>query len=100
LFGIELLTFDFAGLQNIFGERFEDCFLLKAKAEAFHLPDEPTLPVTNRGQRLRNCSDILRVNAEKEGSNFRSLKLRDALECRRMPGTVEDCFFRPIQANG
>ena len=61
LFGIELLTFDFAGLQDVFGQRFEDGFLLKAKAEAFHLPDEPPLPVTNRGQRL--C-ELLHVPAK------------------------------------
>src|SRR5271170_7317778 len=29
-----------------------------------------------------------------------ALELRDAFECRRMPSPVEDCFFRPIQANG
>jgi hypothetical protein len=32
LFGIELLVFDFAGLQNIFGEGFKDGFLLEAEA--------------------------------------------------------------------
>ena len=52
LFGVELLAFDFAGLQNVFGQRFEDGFLLKTKAEAFHVPDEPALPVTDRGERL------------------------------------------------
>ena len=52
LFGVELLAFDLAALENIGGQSLQNGFLPKVEAERLHVSDQPALPVTDGGQRL------------------------------------------------
>ena len=52
--GIELFAFDFAALENVRRQRLQDGLLLKVEAEPFHAPDQAALPVTGRGEGVRD----------------------------------------------
>ena len=47
---IQILTFDFAGLQNVKGQRLKFCFLLQGKAKRLHAPKQASLLVTDGGK--------------------------------------------------
>ena len=56
LFGVELLAFDLAALEDVGGQGLQDGFLLKVEAECFHVADQAALPVTHGGERFGELS--------------------------------------------
>ncbi len=48
---VEPLTFDFAALEHVAGQRSQHGLLAELEPEAFHSADKPPLPVTDRGKR-------------------------------------------------
>src|SRR3546814_15469256 len=53
MFLVEDLALYLARCQHIFGEGFQDGLFSQAEAQRLHAPSEPTLPPSDRGQRLR-----------------------------------------------
>ena len=58
MFGIKRFTLDFAGLENIAGQRLEDRILLEMAAETLHSPDEAALLEANGGERFRQSLPV------------------------------------------
>jgi hypothetical protein len=58
LIGVQLLAFDFAALQHVFGERAENGLLSDPEAERLHLADKAPLQVPGYSQRGRQTSVI------------------------------------------
>jgi hypothetical protein len=82
LFVVEFLPLDFAALENIRSESLQDSFLLKNKAQRFHMSDEAALPVADGDKRFGEFFGT----PNESGPLFELMKIHSPHFLRRMGG--------------